>query len=321
MIACAMAGEGCAAPSKAVAEAGGRIGWEVKIFDGQGDPTVQNNGIRSAIANDADAIVLVAVDCQAVRGALEQAKQAQIPIYGTFSMDCNEAGQTGPKLFDAWAASDPERSQYSEYIANVRYPVTVDWIVDQVGPEAHVLISDYSDTLFGKTLTAAMQNALAEGCPQCTATKFSFNTADSLNGNLRGKTAAALTKDPSIDVVTVVTDFQVSVGIGPGVTQAGRPVLIAGYEGLSANIKEISSGGPQSLATGFPTRWVGWQTIDELNRIFNNSPLVDEGMGLQAIDATHNLPAVTTFYDGNVDAKGLPRQDYEANFLRIWGVN
>ncbi|WP_206745022.1 hypothetical protein, partial [Pseudofrankia sp. BMG5.36] len=66
MIARTMAAERCATPAKAIEEAGGCIGRNVKIFGGQSNSTVENNGIRSAIANQADAIVLVAVDCSSL---------------------------------------------------------------------------------------------------------------------------------------------------------------------------------------------------------------------------------------------------------------
>ena len=115
-------------------------------------------------------------------------------------------------------------------------------------------------------------------------------------------------------------DASISLGIGPAVTAAGGKQVVVGYEGLSANMAEIKAGGPTSLSTGFPSQWVGWQTVDELNRLFAGEKFVDEGMGWQAVDAKHNIPTASTFYDGNVDASGKPKQDYEANFLKIWGI-
>jgi ribose transport system substrate-binding protein len=98
VIACARAAEGCAIPANAIKEAGTKIGWKVTIFDGAFDPTTQSNGIRSAVADHADAIVLIAVDCPAVSTALKQAKAAKIKIYGDFSLDCNEGAGGQPML-------------------------------------------------------------------------------------------------------------------------------------------------------------------------------------------------------------------------------
>src|SRR4249920_3528214 len=54
VIPCATAAEGCAIPANAIADAGKRVGWDVTVSDGGFDPTVQSNGIRSAIADGAD---------------------------------------------------------------------------------------------------------------------------------------------------------------------------------------------------------------------------------------------------------------------------
>ena len=93
VIPCATAAEGCAIPAKAISDAGGRMGWKVTVSDGGFDPTVQSNGIRSAIADHADAIVLIAVDCPNVKTAAQEAKDAGIKLYSDFSLDCNEGSR------------------------------------------------------------------------------------------------------------------------------------------------------------------------------------------------------------------------------------
>ena len=319
VIPCAIAAEGCAIPANAIADAGKRIGWKVTVSDGGFDPTVQSNGIRSAIADHADAIVLIAVDCPNVSTAAQEAKDAGILLYSDFSLDCNE-GTSGPQLFDGWATFSPERTQYSAYLHDVRARVAVDWMITTVGTDAKILLVDQTDLLNAQIEKKAFQDLLAADCSSCVLSTVGFTGADLLSGNLRGIVAAALAADPSVQVVVAPYDASISLGIGPAVTAATIKPLVVGYEGLSANMAEIKAGGPTSLSTGFPSQWVGWQSVDELNRLFAGQPLVDQGMGWQAVDADHNIPTATTFYDGNVDKSGAPKQDYQANFLKIWGV-
>jgi ribose transport system substrate-binding protein len=323
VISCASAAEGCAIPAAAIKDAGSKIGWKVTVFDGQFAPPVQSNGIRSAVADHADAIVMIAIDCQNVASAVKQAKASGAKLYGAFSLDCDETGG-GQRMFNGWASLMPKRSQYSTYLREVRAVVGADWAIAKAGSDAHVLIVDQKDLLNGKIETEGFKARLASECPKCSVSTVEFTGADLLKGNLKNIVAAALAKDPTVNVVVAPYDASITLGIGPAVQQAsrsgGRDIRLVGYEGLSANMKQIKGGGPDSFSSGFPSQWVGWQTVDELNRLFQGKPLVDEGLGFQAVDQDHNIPTETTFYDGNVDASGKPKQDYRANFLKIWGV-
>ena len=83
---------------------------------------------------------------------------------------------------------------------------------------------------------------------------------------------------------------------------------------------EIKAGGPTSMSTGFPSQWVGWQTVDELNRLFAGEEFVDQGMGWQAVDSRPQHPVRDDVLRRQRRRVGKPRQDYQANFLQLWGV-
>ena len=307
-------------PAKAIREAGTKIGWRVKIVDGQFNPSEESNGIRAAVADHADAIVVIAGDCPNTETALEEAKKAGVILYADFSVDCNEAG-AGPKLFDGHASFDAAGTPYGAYLKTIHDAVVVDWVTSKTNGTGHVLLVDETDLPNAQIEAAGYKALFPKVCPGCKVSDVQFTGQDLISGNLKNLVAAALTRDPTINVVVAPYDAAITIGVGAAVQQqAGRHILVTGYEGLSANIAQIKAGGPDNLATGFPSQWVGWSTVDELNRIFNKQPVVDEGMGYQAIDKDHNLPAATSFYDGNVDAAGKPRQYYESNFLKIWGI-
>jgi ribose transport system substrate-binding protein len=57
--------------------------------------------VRSAIAAKADGIILVSIDCAAVKSPLQAARRAGIKIFGFYGIDCDdELGGTGRKQFD-----------------------------------------------------------------------------------------------------------------------------------------------------------------------------------------------------------------------------
>jgi ribose transport system substrate-binding protein len=319
VIACASAAEGCAVPSAAIEDAGTQIGWDVTVYDGQFNPSEQANGIRAAIANEADAIVVVAADCPTVQAPLEEAKAAGIILYANFSVDCDEVG--GERLFDGWASFDTDRSQYGTYLTDIHNVVVTDWVTSKTEGAGNVLLVDQTDSVNATIEMDGLRELFPQTCPGCAVSTVEFTGQDLLSGNLTSLVAAALTKDPEIDVVVAPYDAAILLGVGPAVEQqVGRDILVAGYEGLSGNIAQIKAGGPTNLVTGFPSQWVGWSTVDELNRMFNGEEPVDQGMGYQAVDEDNNIPASSEFYDGNVDEDGNQVLDYQSNYLEIWGI-
>jgi ribose transport system substrate-binding protein len=321
VISCAQAAEGCSVPAKAIEEAGTKIGWHVKIVDGQFNPSEESNGIRAAVANHADAIVVIAGDCPNTKTALQDAKNAGVVIYADFSVDCDEAGG-GPKLFDGYASFDAAGTSYGAYLKTIHDAVVVDWVTSKTNGAGHVLLVNETDLPNAQIEAAGYKALFPTVCPGCTMTDVKFTGQDLISGNLKNLVAAALAKDPSINVVVAPYDAAITIGVGAAVQQqVGRHIMVTGYEGLSANIAQIKAGGPGNLATGFPSQWVGWSTVDELNRILNKQSVVDEGMGYQAVAKGHNQPTATTFYDGNVAGDGKPRQDYQSNFLKNWGLS
>lgn len=75
----------------AMEEAGQTLGWEVTTFDGKFDSARQIGGIEQALADGADGIVLLYVDCAPVKAGLQQARAAGVAVVGIESKDCDPA--------------------------------------------------------------------------------------------------------------------------------------------------------------------------------------------------------------------------------------
>jgi ribose transport system substrate-binding protein len=325
VISCLEAGEGCAAPAAGAKEAGQAIGWDVTVFDGKGTPDVYAQGIRTAIADQADGIILDVIDCIAAKAALEEAKAAGIPLYAFYSFDCDDPllGEGGEPLFDAELLYEDGQT-WLERIEDVQARSVADYVIAETDGAAKVIEFTEDELLVSRHLYRGFEKRLAE-CGGCeVVAKVPYTLADLATGKLQAKAEAALTQNPDATVVYTPYDSALSLGISQAVTASGRDadLLVTGNEGLSANIAAAAEGKGQDMIAGAPARWVGWAAIDGMNRLLQGEPQVDAGIGNQTLDSSSpSMPTETSFYDGNIDADGKPLQDYEANYRNIWGLS
>lgn len=314
VITCSTAAEGCAAPAEGAIEAAELLGWTTTLVDGKLDPGVYNSAIRDAVANGADAVILVSVDCAVTKASLTEAKKAGVKIAGLYGIDCdNEYAGGGEKLFDAEIIY-ADGMTYGEWLPGPYAQSAADYVISKTDGRAKVISMREDDVTAVRLINDGFEARIKE-CDTCELTVVPFTGADLLGGLLQGKTQTALTQNPQADAVFAPYDAAVSLGIAAGVQAADRDdVLLVGGEGLSPNIAMIESGSGQDVAIGAPARWAGWAVVDQLIRAFAGEPLVDQGIGVQTIDKDHPLQTDTPVYDGN------GQEDYEANFRSIWGL-
>jgi len=323
VISCLEAGEGCSAPAAGAREAGEALGWDMTVYDGKGTPDGFATGIRTAMADQADGIILDVVDCVAAKSALEEARAAGVKIFAFYSLDCDDPLLGGGEpLFDAELLYEEGRT-YAEQVEDVYSKSVADYVIAETEGSAQVIQFTEDDILVGQHLYQGFARHL-EPCGGCEiVAEVPFTLTDLATGQLQAKAAAALTQHPEANVVYSPYDAALTLGIAQAVTASGRDaeLLVTGGEGLSPNLGFIREGKGQDMIAGAPARWVGWAAIDGMNRLLQGQEQVDAGIGMQTLDSESALPTETTFYDGNVDEKGKPTQDYEANYRKIWGLS
>lgn len=323
MISCMQGGEGCAVPANAAVEAGKLLGWKMTLFDGKGRPDLYANGIRAAIADKADGVILGTIDCVAAKSALEDAREAGIKVFAYYSFDCDDpilATQSEP-LFDATIDYGTDAG-YGEYLQTVQLRHVVDYLIAQTGGKAKIIEFVEDDIVVAQHIGKGFAEQIKR-CTGCEIVKQVPITLDDFaTGKLSSKADAALTQHPDATVIMAPYDSALSGGISQAVVKSGRndDILVLGNEGMSPNVEMIRSNSGQDFTIGNPARWVGWAAIDGMNRLLQGEPQVDQGIGYQILDAESALPKATPFYDGNIDADGVLQQDYQANFEKIWGL-
>jgi ribose transport system substrate-binding protein len=305
------AGQAATVASMAIAganDAGKALGWKTTVFDGKFDPSVWANGIRQAMADKADGILLYLIDCNLVKGPLQQARKAGITVVAVESLDCNETNPGQEPLFSAM----PEyvEGTYGKWIKEFGR-AQAQWAIAKTGGKAEVLYPK-TDEVMGYTLIREGAEEQLKKCAACKIDYYEFRQAD-LGPQLRQKTEQALLKNPKANVMILPLDSMVTAGVGAAITGSGRSkMLVVGAEGEAANIDMIRDGKPgMNAGVGIPTRYEGFAGIDAMLRLFAGEKPAPSGIGIQVFDKEHNLPASGTY---------AAPIDFEAEYKKAWGV-
>jgi ribose transport system substrate-binding protein len=289
-------------------DAAKKLGWEPTVFDGKFDPSVWGNGIRQAIADKADGILLYLIDCNLVKGPLQQARKAGIEVVGVESLDCPETDPGQESLFSAM----PEyvEGTYGEWIKEFGRVQGL-WAVAHTDGKAEVLMPK-TDEVKGYTLIREGAVEALKACADCKIDYYAFQQAD-LGPALRQKTEQALLKNPKANAMILPLDSMVTAGVAAAITAANRKdMLVVGAEGEEANIDMIREGKVgMNAGVGIPTRYEGYAGIDAMLRLFAGEKPVPSGMGLQVFDKDNNLPPSGT-YQAPID--------FESIYKKAWGV-
>lgn len=305
IIPCSTDAEGCAVPADAAAQAAKRLGWKTTILDGKYDPVTESADIQEAIAAKANAIITIAVDCPNVKNALINAKAAHIITVSYLGANCN----------------DPLIGGQSEYTGSVNLGASFGKFYEEYGRDqaAYIIAEsdgkanvinlqtfDYADRYLDKGFVNEMDQ-----CTTCTVTTVSFVTTD-LYGPLAQKVQTALVADPSATWMHVPYDSAVQV-IANTIKGFGHGIKVTGAECLNPNLAYIREGIQTACVNATDFGWVGYAAIDTVIRLMDGEKTIPpSGIGMQVVDATHNLPAAGKTYTSGIN--------YLLAYEKSWGL-
>jgi hypothetical protein len=94
----------------------------------------------------------------------------------------------------------------------------------------------------------------------------------------------------------------------------GNIIAVSG-DGNSQNIGFVKSNTFQAADVALPLEWEGWGAVDDLNRMFNGTPAVDENVAFRLLVASNVNEATTSSnaYNGSAD--------YEDAYCSSWGAS
>ena len=291
--------------SDGVKQAATRIGWKVRIIDGQGSVSGIQSAFGQAIALKPDGIIV---------GGFDAVQNATI---------IHQAVAQGIKLVAWHGGPTPGPMLGGELFTNVTSDnhrvaeVAADYAIASSDGHANVVV--FADSAYAMALAKGnwMRDTVAK-CAGCTVLAFEDTPLDQtstrmppLTTSLLGRYGAKWTYGLGIN--DLYFDF-----IGPPLISAGRdpagpPVNISAGDGSNSAFERIRSGQYQAATVPEPLQLHGWQTIDELNRAFAGQP--PSGY----VTPVHLVTAKNIDLDGGKQDIYDPSNGYRDVYARIWG--
>jgi ribose transport system substrate-binding protein len=311
VISCGQVAASCAEIAGAAMSAGQALGWKMTLFDGKLDPTLYSQGILQAVAAHANGIFTVAVDCSIATSPLKQAKAAGIATVGVSNFDCNDPmANVGPALYSTYVKYTGINGYGTTYEDWKKYNAA--WIIAQTDGKAKVinsyspgyLVAEYQNKGFTEEMSL---------CSSCSVVDSLGITATEQAGTgAQEALQTAITQKQSANAIQVGVSGWFGRFANAAIKSSGRTDLtIAGDECDTTAIAAIKAGGPQQMCVARDFGWESWAAMDELNRQFASpgSAPVDEGLGFEIVDKTHNLPSGSTW---------TAPFNYESAYEKIW---
>ncbi|MCK9248317.1 MAG: substrate-binding domain-containing protein [Solirubrobacteraceae bacterium] len=299
VISCGQAGLNCKLGSDDVREAAKAMGWTASpVFDGEFAPAKQAGYVQQAIREGYDAIVLVSIDANSIKAALDAAKAKDIPVACVM---CTNAGFDGVVDVTTNGVTD------GEAIAN--------WIAADSGGKAKILAYDDKSFPIVAERLKAMKARLAEVCAECSIDDATIPTTD-LQKPGPPTWTAALAKYPQGAVDYVMSPYDpFAIPFSKTAEQRGRTDLkIGGYDASPDFVAMIKKGdGPAAVTTAAPFPYASWGAMDQVARIkAGKEPWKSDGLPV-ALVTKENADAFDEAYLSPEDF------DFKSLFAGLWG--
>lgn len=279
-----------------VEEAAAAAGVRVEVFDGKSSAAEQDKGIKNAVAQNADGIILQAVDPKLVANSVSAAADAGIPI-----IDANN-GQPGdpvtPGVFGHVTPSTEEEGRLQ-----IDYAVAT-----SEGDVTAAMINAPFFTVY-KQRVAAMKDEIAEVCPDCELNIV--DTDPTKPTEVPSSVASALRQNPDTNWVFPAFDSQMpQITQGINLANAAGNIEIVGSDNTPEQLALLEDANSPFVAdVGNNVGWQGWAEIDLIGRAMAGEPETSYELPLRMF-TKDNLPS-----DPEGNWTGI---DYQAEFKALW---
>jgi ribose transport system substrate-binding protein len=296
--------------SAAMEEAGKTLNWDVTLFDGKFESSRQLSGIEQALADKADGIVLLYVDCAPVKAGIQRAVDAGVAVVGIESKDCEPSLENHVVKY----AGDQD---FATWVAHGFGGTQAKWVIAKTKGQAKTIVTVQSD-LYTTAVTydPGITDEFAK-CDTCEIVDTIEFVGTEFGPPLQQKIEQALNKYPEANSFIGAYDAVLTGGGGAAALRAsGRldQIESMGGEGSVPGIDLIYNHAGMDACSGIPTAWEGYGAIMGLARVFagQDPNQGNSGIGAQACDIDHNLPPKGKSYEAPID--------FVAEYEKLWGV-
>ncbi|MFD6897223.1 substrate-binding domain-containing protein [Rhodococcus sp. NPDC060086] len=281
-------------------EAAGAAGVKTTVFDGQGQTNKFNEGMAQAIAQKADAIVLLGIEPAMLSGALNDTANAGIPVINALSGDAS-----------APLANGVFANVSADYTANGA--ALAAWTLVDSNCTATSFLAQPTAIEIYQNMAAGAQQVYREHCPEdCTLDVQEIALANAAT-DLPQKLATAMKRNPDTGYVLTNWDSGVTF-IEPAVAMTNPDARILGRDGIATSLDAIRSDKGQDVTVAAPPEaWLGWVMVDDAIRAIT-------GAQPSGIVIPTRLVDETNIGESNADVS--PNyNDFPTAFTRAWSKN
>lgn len=289
-------------------QVGEESGVNVVVVDGKSQVSNWSRGIQSAIAAKAAAIVAIAVDLNAVKSQLEQARKDGVAVVTGLSTDANSPI---PDEF-----KDVIQGRVAEQYKRAGQ-VEAAWVIRESKGNANVLAIDAPGLAVSAPVKEGIQEVFDKYCTSCKVTWIHAPTA-SWGSQLLNNVQTSLRADPKINYV--IPEFDgMATSVVAAVHQAGAQdrVKVSTYNATGSILELLKSADVVGADSGTQGPWEAWALLDAAFRaMLGQAPVAD-----------YHIP-IRLFTSSNIDSIDLAKGegawygplDYAAKFRGLWGL-
>jgi ribose transport system substrate-binding protein len=267
------------------------------FFDGQSNISRVVQGIEQAVAQDADGIVMVAIDPSSVTAALEQTTAAGIPVLNFMTDDVTgpvHEGTFGNLTADM--ISDGENQAW--------------WALADSGCDADVVLMESSVLKNFSAVVDGAESVITENCADCTIERLDIDLAN-VATDVPAQVQSALQRQPGTGYILSAWDSSVPF-IAPVLATTGSTAKVGAHDGIAASLEMIRDSNGQDMTMAMtPTPHQGWLAVDEVARAILGVEVIPYVIPTRLVDASNVGDASTT-------TLWPAYSDYEQAFVDAW---
>lgn len=290
--------------SKEMATQAERIGFELQIWENQGQSDQWVRGMETAIAQDYDAIDLLGIDPKLLKPQIDKARAAGIKVT---SSHLAGFGWPVPDYIDGAI-----RLPYYEV-----GQILAAWAIVQTEGKANVLAIVAEDLASTADVVKGIEDEFAKDCPDCKVTTRNVPTTQWASG-VQKEVAAGLQRDPNVNYLLPIYDAMTQFAAA-GLRVAGKAgkIGMASFNGTPFALQMVADG-KLDMNIGENEVWIARAILDGAMRAAMDQPVPDD---------TYAKAPLLVFTKDNVANAGSPPdpakgygESYITGFDELWGL-
>jgi ribose transport system substrate-binding protein len=282
------------------------LGWEVELITYSF--AAPGAAFQQAIDSGVDYIATSGVALAQIEEQVALAEEQGIPIFECYSTDV-PAGE--------------ENNLYAQCAGLLATDVVADtvsdWIIDDSGGDANVLMVTIRDFPILVAQEEAAQAAFSERCPDCTTDVLSATIEDLGAGAVPQQVASYVQSNPDVDYIWFLFS-NVSIGVSEALAGAG---LLEGRNlvGTQAEVPQLQEivDGTNRAWSALPFEYAMWILVDQMAR---------HATGVWSLEQEAEASVIPTWVVDTPEAAAelLPTEGwhgpdgFQDHFKELWGV-